>query len=110
LGLQYAPLELGDDYFKVIRLWANECFRVFYDRLINDFDRIWFCELVRDMLEKHFKERFTKVYANFIHSEVKRTEITPILLQYYMAGDFMVPGADPSIVRIVLFSQLNVYQ
>ncbi|KAG0598749.1 hypothetical protein M758_12G097900 [Ceratodon purpureus] len=97
LGLQYAPVELGDDSYKVIRLWANECLRVFYDRLINDFDRIWFCNLVGDMIEKHFKERFAKVYANFIHSEVKRTEITPTLLQYYMAGDFMVPGAEPSI-------------
>jgi len=81
-----------------MRLWANECLRVFYDRLINDIDRLWFCNLIGDMIEKHFKERFAKVYSTFTHSEVKRTEITPPLLQYYMAGDFMVPGAEPAIV------------
>ncbi|XP_073385492.1 uncharacterized protein [Physcomitrium patens] len=97
LGLQYAPTEIGDDYYKIIRLWANECLRVFYDRLINDSDRMWFCNLVGDMVEKHFKERFSKVYATFVHSEVKRTDLTPALLQYHIAGDFMVPGAEPAL-------------
>lgn len=98
MGLQYAPTEIGDDYYKIIRLWANECLRVFYDRLINDSDRMWFCNLVGDMVEKHFKERFSKVYATFVHSEVKRTDLTPALLQYHIAGDFMVPGAEPALV------------
>ena len=98
MGLQYAPVEMGEDAFKVIRLWANECLRVFYDRLINDQDRLWFCNLVGEMLEKHFKERFGKVYGGFTHSEVKKGDITPALLQYSMAGDFMVPGAEPTLV------------
>ena len=89
---------MGEDAFKVIRLWANECLRVFYDRLINDQDRLWFCNLVGEMLEKHFKERFGKVYGGFTHSEVKKGDITPALLQYSMAGDFMVPGAEPTLV------------
>jgi len=37
------------------RLWANECMRVFYDRLINDADRQWFKDLTMDLLSKNFK-------------------------------------------------------
>ncbi|KAL2633853.1 hypothetical protein R1flu_005332 [Riccia fluitans] len=95
LGLQFAPVEIGDDIYKIIRLWAHECLRVFHDRLINDHDRLWFCELLAEQLEKHFRERFGKVYATFSHSEVKKGDISPAILQYVMAGDFMIPGAEP---------------
>ncbi|BFI29560.1 dynein axonemal heavy chain [Marchantia polymorpha subsp. ruderalis] len=97
LGLQFAPIEIGDDTYKIVRLWAHECLRVFYDRLINDKDRLWFCELLAEQLEKHFRERFGKVYGTFSHSEVKKGDISPAILQYVMAGDFMIPGADPML-------------
>ena len=37
------------------RLWANECMRVFYDRLISDDDRQWFKDLALELLGKNFK-------------------------------------------------------
>lgn len=54
------------------------------------------------MLEKHFRERFGKVYATFSHSEIKKGDISPAILTYVMAGDFMIPGADPALVRILI--------
>ncbi|KAL3693679.1 hypothetical protein R1sor_007330 [Riccia sorocarpa] len=100
LGLQFAPIEIGDDTSKIIRLWSHECLRVFYDRLINDHDRLWFCQLLAEQVEKHFRDRFGKVYATFSHSEVKKGDISPAILQYVMAGDFMIPGAEPMVVII----------
>jgi dynein heavy chain len=38
-----------------MKLWVNESFRVFYDRLINDSDREWFKNLVMDLLSQYFK-------------------------------------------------------
>ena len=38
-----------------MRLWANECFRVFYDRLISDDDRNWFKALTLDLFMRNFK-------------------------------------------------------
>lgn len=99
LGLQFAPVDT-DDTFKIIRLWANECLRVFYDRLINDSDRDWFCNLLAEMLEKYFKERFGKVFTSFLSSEVKKGDQSPTNLKYLMAGDFMIPGAEPAIVGL----------
>ncbi|KAH7442335.1 hypothetical protein KP509_03G083100 [Ceratopteris richardii] len=95
LGLQFAPPDL-DNQYKIIRLWMHECLRVFYDRLINDKDRMWLCELLVEMLEKHFKERFGKVFSSFSHSEIKKGDASPGILKYLVAGDFMVPGADPA--------------
>lgn len=43
----------SDDVF--MRLWVNECMRVFYDRLINDEDRAWFKNFIMDLLAKNFK-------------------------------------------------------
>lgn len=38
-----------------MRLWVNESFRVFYDRLINDEDRHWYKNLIIDLIGKNFK-------------------------------------------------------
>lgn len=43
----------SDDTF--MRLFVNEAFRVFYDRLINDDDRKWFKDLVVELLGRNFK-------------------------------------------------------
>jgi dynein heavy chain len=37
------------------KLWVNESFRVFYDRLINEDDREWFKTLIIELLAKNFK-------------------------------------------------------
>jgi len=38
-----------------MKLWVNESFRVFYDRLINDEDRHWFKSLILELIAKNFK-------------------------------------------------------
>mmetsp|Transcript_11723 Transcript_11723/g.17927 ORF Transcript_11723/g.17927 Transcript_11723/m.17927 type:complete len:160 (-) Transcript_11723:3946-4425(-) len=38
-----------------MRLWVNESFRVFYDRLINEDDRSWFKDLIIELVGKNFK-------------------------------------------------------
>lgn len=38
-----------------VRLWVHECSRVFYDRLINREDQIWFEDLVIELLPRYLK-------------------------------------------------------
>ena len=38
-----------------MKLWVNECMRVFYDRLINKNDTDWMEELLLDLISKNFK-------------------------------------------------------
>lgn len=48
------PVSIGtDDLFS--KLWVNECFRVFYDRLINEEDRQWFKDIIIELLGRNFK-------------------------------------------------------
>jgi dynein heavy chain len=39
-----------------MRLWVNECCRVFHDRLINEDDTNWFTDLTMDLISKNFKQ------------------------------------------------------
>jgi dynein heavy chain len=43
----------NDELF--MKLWVNESFRVFYDRLINEEDRKWYKDFIMDLLSKNFK-------------------------------------------------------
>ena len=36
-----------------VRVWRNECLRVFYDRLTNDKDRILVSEHISELLQQH---------------------------------------------------------
>lgn len=48
------PVSCGSDEL-FSKLWVNECFRVFYDRLINEDDRKWFKNIILELLGKNFK-------------------------------------------------------
>ncbi|GBG81999.1 hypothetical protein CBR_g34179 [Chara braunii] len=92
LGMRYAPAGI-EDTDKLTRIWAHECLRVFHDRLTNEDDREWFYKMLADMIEKHFKERFGKVFAPITRS-TSRADTRGDALRYIMAGDFMKLGAD----------------
>ena len=40
-----------------VRVWRNECLRVFYDRLTNDKDRGLVSDHISDLLQEHFQEQ-----------------------------------------------------
>lgn len=46
----------------MIRLFVHEVYRVYYDRLVDDTDRAWLYQLMKDILKSHFKESFEKVF------------------------------------------------
>ena len=63
--------KLVKDKDSFIRLWAHECLRVFHDRLIDDPDRNWFKELIKDTVKEHFGAEFDKIkgqHANLVYS------------------------------------------
>ena len=93
LGLQGAPARC-DNYQKIVRIWTHENLRVFHDRLIDDDDRSWFCNLIPGILDKHFKEKYVRLFS---HLSEGKADPAPAALKDYFVGNYMVPGADPKI-------------
>ena len=78
----------------VTRLWTHEVLRVFYDRLVDDTDRLWMGRTLTALVETHFKEKLGRVLG------VERPEEPDVMLgglRNLIFGDFMVPGADPRV-------------
>ena len=78
--LMAQPLKLNDKN-DVLRLWYHENCRVFQDRLVNDEDRKWFVDLIRDKMASGFETSMNDV--------VKDSTM--------IYGDFMVPSAENKI-------------
>ena len=78
---------------KLAKLWYHENCRVFQDRLINDEDRKWFTNLLKERM----KEDYNLEYEQVITAE-------PVIY-----GDFMVPNADPRIYTEIDDFELVLY-
>ena len=74
------PEKLGSK-LELLRLWFHENCRVFQDRLVNDEDRKWFINLMKEKMTTGF---------NVVYEDV----VDKIPLVY---GDFMIPNAENKI-------------
>ncbi|XP_032050232.1 dynein heavy chain 12, axonemal [Aythya fuligula] len=72
----------------MIRLFVHEVFRVFYDRLVEDDDRAWLFNLIKNIVKEHFKEAFDSVFA---HLRQENTPVTEENMRSLFFGDYMNP-------------------
>ena len=63
------------------KLWFHESCRVFQDRLINDEDRNWFSNLLKERMKIDFNLDYSSVIT-----------VEPVIY-----GDFMTPSGDSRI-------------
>ncbi|XP_015730364.1 dynein heavy chain 12, axonemal isoform X3 [Coturnix japonica] len=70
----------------LIRLFVHEVFRVFYDRLVEDSDRAWLFNLMKDIVKEHFKETFDTVFA---HLSQENTPVTEENMRSLFFGDYI---------------------
>lgn len=63
----------------VVRLWIHECMRVFQDRLVDQTDKTWFTDLLKETMNV----KLSKTWEEVVIAE-------PIIY-----GDYLTPGADP---------------
>jgi dynein heavy chain len=66
---------------KLVKLWYHESCRVFQDRLINDEDRNWFTNLLKERMTADFGVDYSKVVT-----------VEPVIY-----GDFTVPNAEVKV-------------
>jgi dynein heavy chain, axonemal len=63
-GLCVSTLDKFDTTATMVRLWRNECMRVFHDRLINDEDRNFVCEQIEKIIMETFPDEAPYAIAN----------------------------------------------
>uniref|UniRef100_A0A671X3C3 Dynein axonemal heavy chain 12 n=1 Tax=Sparus aurata TaxID=8175 RepID=A0A671X3C3_SPAAU len=71
----------------MIRLFVHEVFRVYYDRLVDDKDRVWLYQLMKSNLKDHFKESFDQVFDHLKQGSKED-------MQNLLFGDYMNPDLE----------------
>ncbi|XP_055958216.1 dynein axonemal heavy chain 7 [Patella vulgata] len=91
LGVCLIKKEQVESKKVMVRLWVHEVMRVFYDRLIDDSDRLWIFKAVQGLVKEHFKESFEGVFEHLAdEGKVKEENLRSL-----MFGDYMNPEAEP---------------
>ncbi|VDM15555.1 unnamed protein product [Hydatigera taeniaeformis] len=79
------------------RLWLHEVHRVYYDRLIDDSDRLWFFEMAKNILKDKLDVDLNKLCRNLAD---KSGEVTQDSLRSLMFCDFVDPKGDRLYVEV----------
>lgn len=90
-GLLLATPDKFQEPDKIIRLWVHEVYRVFYDRLVDDSDRSWFFETVKDLTNKHFRVQFHEVLSHLDYNKDGKVDDDDV--RSLMFGDYILPNA-----------------
>nr|XP_034195945.1 dynein heavy chain 1, axonemal-like [Osmia lignaria] len=96
----------------LLRLWYHENVRVFSDRLINDTDRTWFDDLLRETMRKKFEIDPQMVvgetmlfYSDFCAANKEYEQITDMKKMDHMLNEFLEDynATTTSPMKLVLF-------
>jgi dynein heavy chain len=79
--------EAPQNQLELIRLWSHETLRVFHDRLVNDEDRMWFFDFLKQMVDRHTGQKFDKVFAAWDFDKNGTVDI--VELRRLMFANFM---------------------
>ena len=73
------------------RLWVHEVYRVYYDRLIDDTDRSWVHDKVKELVKTHFKEDYTGLFRHLLKPGSSAPSEDD--MRSLMFGDYMQPDS-----------------
>lgn len=94
-GVLLAPAKVLKDEKKLFRLWVHEIYRVFYDRLIDDSDRVMFFNLV-----KKISDDVIKIDLNKLLEHLKQDTPGPLNdnhIRNLIFGDYAKPDEGEKI-------------
>jgi len=63
--------ETISDVISMKRLWVHEILRVYYDRLVDESDRAWFFDNLRDVCKELLDEDLNQMFIHLIMTEKK---------------------------------------
>ena len=113
-GLLRAHKDFHDTKPAMTRLWIHECFRVFFDRLINENDKEAFIQMISEKLGLLFDQTFHNIcpnkqppiFGDYIHPDNVYEDIHDIAkLKKHMSDTLDEYNNTPGVVQqnLVLF-------
>ncbi|KAK4472821.1 hypothetical protein MN116_004037, partial [Schistosoma mekongi] len=87
------------------RLWVHEVFRVYYDRLVDDADREWLFNFIRQCVKTHLEIEFDLLFQHLTSGD--KTEITEDHLRSLMFCDFADPKGKRNYTEVQDVEQLR---
>lgn len=78
--------ESADNKKTFIRVWVHEIMRVFYDRLVDESDRIWFFGILRKVTRDFMKDSFESALDPYLN---ENEEVTPETIKRMMFGCYL---------------------
>lgn len=104
-GVLLVPSTHLQDGDKLIRLWIHEVYRVFYDRLIDNSDRVMFFEMMKETTKHQFKKDMDSLLDHVVPTgqKLKDDHIRSLFF-----GDYMTPDSPERIYdEVTDLSQLT---
>ncbi|KAF7269690.1 hypothetical protein GWI33_017275 [Rhynchophorus ferrugineus] len=99
-GLLRSHQDYQNDKSSLLRLWIHECFRVFFDRLIDEADQDWFYAQMNEQLGRHFDLT--------LHSLCPSNDI-PIYADFVNPWGIYEEHADQTALRKYIETQMEEY-
>ncbi|XP_057310450.1 dynein axonemal heavy chain 3-like isoform X2 [Hydractinia symbiolongicarpus] len=96
-GVLLVPSSHMEDGDKLIRLWVHEVYRVFYDRLIDESDRLFFFNLIGETTKKQFNKDINALLKHLVPSG----KLTDDHVRSLFFGDYMNPDSPDKIYNEV---------
>ncbi|XP_075991785.1 dynein heavy chain at 36C [Anticarsia gemmatalis] len=93
LGVLLSVPEVTPDLQSMKRLWVHECLRVFSDRLVEDQDRRWLVQCLREATAHNLNDDFDKMLGRLLEGP-KDKLITDLHLRKLIYCDFANPKVD----------------
>lgn len=97
-GVLLVPSTHMNDGDKLIRLWVHEVYRVFYDRLVDETDRLFFFDLIKDTTKKQFGKDMGSLFRHIVPTG----KLCDDNIRSLFFGDYMTPDAADKIYNEVL--------
>eukprot|EP00118_Oscarella_pearsei_P019988 m.215265 g.215265 ORF g.215265 m.215265 type:complete len:3605 (+) comp39831_c0_seq13:113-10927(+) len=95
-GILLVPSSRMQEGDKLTRLWVHEVYRVFYDRLVDDQDRMFFFEVIKETLQSQFKQSIDRLMKH-LQPKGSTSTVQDDDIRSLFFGNYINPEVDPKI-------------